>query len=843
MGMREILVAFTVALSTISALDAAGGAQTDERGFWTRFIDAMDILPSWGGNEFNLVEDGQARTTLVVPGDASSALRANIETFNQELAKSAGTALPVAKDAPAEGNRIEFALEKRPFIERAKYEITFPDDKTMRITGGEVSIRWALNHLLEKAGIRYPYPGADGAYCPRITTLSLPRETVRSDASYRLYRGLFAEDTTWQLDLDCEGGDSYQVLNHSIDSIFPLGKYGKGEWVDKIMAFRDGQRRAPSGKYGWEPCYSSPVAAEEATKNICAYFAKHPEQQFHSLVINDGFNAECRCDTCSELNKGAIVNLFSGRNNYSESYYRWVNKVAEGVSRQYPGKYFGVLAYSGVTNPPSFKLHPNVVASLAFESYACIDPEAAKQWKALIQAWREKASNLGIWDYGYGIAYFTLPRVYFHQQAEMLRYLKENGAAVGFVEGIPSIGEGPKRYMYLKLFYDANLDVDKALREWYAAAVGGSAAPYLEEYYSFWEKFWTERATKTSWFQSTKLDTYTGLMPDGGYMYALENGDIAHCRQLMEAVVEQAEKHGDKGQRVRARQLMLAFEFYEASAYLCGAGIVPLSGGLENKAQAIELAQAIPSICKYATRRAETAQRMLATYPPWWGGIYRNLYPENFRKSFATPKLPEVLSLLGGYLNDPEVREAVSKALEDKSIPQDWRKFITMMMDLATGKVKNILSDGSFEKSADHWTVCGAPSREQAASGKQSMKIVFARDGKFEMTCRVPMTPAHKYYLSAKIYIPADYPPGMVSGNGHILGLNDKNVGTNYYIPAKTQIVPGQWTTVTTMANPGPCAGTGDVYVMIEGMKKGETAYVDDVVFVDVEDVGKKRSE
>lgn len=782
--------------------------------------------------DFELIRNRQSSAVFRISETMPKELIKTVEFFNSELQKSAGTMLPVLKENPASGNRIEFVIEKYEFMERGKYSIEFPDDRTMRITGSIVSVRWALNYILEKAGIHYPYPGADGAYYPQLTNLSIPLQKMQYDPSYKLYRGLFAEDLNWQLSLNCDGGDSTKFFNHGMDSIFPLEKYGKGEWVEKILPLRNGQRDTAAKKFSWEPCYSNPATAEEAINNICEYFAKHPDQNVYSLTINDGFNSICECDSCLKANNGQYIMNIQNRKCYSEVYYKWVNKVVDGVTQKYPDKYFGLLAYTGVINPPSFKLHSKVSVVLCFEPYACIDAEAEKQWKTLIEKWKEKASNIGIWDYGYGIAYFTLPRVYFHQQASFFKYFNQQGGNIGFVEGIPSFGEGPKRYLYLKLFNDVNIDVDKTLNDWYNACVGKDAAPYLKKYFDFWEKFWCERAIKTDWFKSSKMATYTVLVPDGGYMYALEKGDISDCRKLMEKVVELAKKHGDKGQQIRAEELTLEFEFYEASAYLCAAGIIPLEGSLNTKKQALELAQAIPEISRYAIRRAEIAAKILKIKS--WGGIYK-FYPEMFKNRFCKAEMPEVFSKLSPYMNDPEVQEAVSKSLADKNIPQEWKKFIDMMLDMSSGKTKNVLSDGSFEKSTDGWIVCGKISDEQASAGKQSVKVTFAREGSFEMVKRVPMQANKKHYLSAKIYIPADYPPGQVYGKCYILGMNDKNVGSNYYIPVKTEIIPGKWTTVTTIANPGPCAGYGDIYLYIDGMKKGENAYVDDVLFCEIE--------
>ena len=636
--------------------------------------------------------------------------------------------------------------------------------------------------------------------------------------------------------MNCEGGDSYQFFNHGIDILFPIEKYSKGEWLYKIMPLHDGKRDDSPAKFGWEPCYSNPATSDEAIKNISAYFEKYPDRNTYSLTINDGMKPFCECVACREANDGQKTNLtpFIKRLNYSECYYKWVNKVAEGVTQKYPDKYLGLLAYSGVVNPPNFKLHPNVVVTICFDSYVCSDPESDLQWKELIKEWSKKASNVGIWDYAFGIEFYTLPRVYFKQQAKMLRYVKQNGGEVGFNQAIPSIGEGPKRYLYMKLFDNVDIDLDHTLRDWNDASVGKEAAPYLEQYYCFWEIFWSERAIKTGWFQSSKLDTYACAAPDSGYIYALEKGDIAKCRMLMEKVVELEKKNGDKGQQIRAEQLMLEFEFYEASAYICAAGIVPISGILENYDQALELAKGLPEVFKYSLRRAEIARQMLETSPQkWLGGIY-SANRKSFKDLFCTAKMPEVLCLLGKYYKDLEVRTAVLKSLENKSVPQAWKNIIIKMIDVELGKSKNILADGSFEQGNDDWIAAGSPSSEQAATGKQSMKITFFKDGKFEMTHRVPMKARQLYYLSAKIFIPRDYPPCIVTGKVYILGLNSKNVGTNYYIPSATPIVPGQWTTIATIANPNQCAGYGDIYLFIEGMRKGESAYVDDIVFVEI---------
>ena len=134
-------------------------------------------------HNFEIFEDHQPKTVLIVPENSPIELVKTIDFFNGELKKT-GITLPVAKTIPAIGNCIEFVIRKSSFKERGRYSIMFHDQRTMQITGSTVSVRWALNYLLDKAGIRYPYPGVDGAYYPQLAKFSIPREPVNYDASY-----------------------------------------------------------------------------------------------------------------------------------------------------------------------------------------------------------------------------------------------------------------------------------------------------------------------------------------------------------------------------------------------------------------------------------------------------------------------------------------------------------------------------------------------------------------------------------------------------------------------------------------------------------------------------------
>ena len=100
--------------------------------------------------EFALVRENQAVCTVLHPEDAPKAVVSAVENFNETLEIITKTKLPVSKtDVP--GNRIVLDVQPVTSLKTAdNFEITFPDDRTMRIEGTDVSIQWAFNHIIRE---------------------------------------------------------------------------------------------------------------------------------------------------------------------------------------------------------------------------------------------------------------------------------------------------------------------------------------------------------------------------------------------------------------------------------------------------------------------------------------------------------------------------------------------------------------------------------------------------------------------------------------------------------------------------------------------------------------------
>src|SRR5699024_4629449 len=124
---------------------------------------------------------------------------------------------------------------------------------------------------------------------------------------------------------------------------------------------------------------------------------------------------------------------------------------------EYPDKWFGLLAYHNVMTPPSFKLNSHVVPFLTKDRMLWIDEDVKEEGQALVAAWQEKASQIGWYDYMYGIHYMV-PRVYPLLMAKNYRYAEEHDVFYHYAEMYPNAGDGPKAWLSAKLQWNPDQD-------------------------------------------------------------------------------------------------------------------------------------------------------------------------------------------------------------------------------------------------------------------------------------------------------------------------------------------------------------------------------------------------
>ncbi len=513
-----------------------------------------------------IVRDGEPAAVIVLQPDASEQLAEAVGEMQALIERSTGALLELA-DAPPEG-MATIHVGRTPYVEAQVIDlgdldgdgfvIEFPDERTIVILGPtDWGTEFGVYDFLERyVGVRWLMPGPDGTHVPAHETITIPGEAVRDEPAFfsRKYFGLRL-DAQW-LWARRNRLHSRIEFHHNLNHLFPPEQDVATH--PEFFPIRNGERYLPPpGSHSWQPCFTAPGIVETAIERIVAYFDEHPEEQSYSLGVTDG-SGHCECESCRALDPGR-KNVI-GRDHLSDRYFTWCNAVVEGVLERHPDKWFGFLAYSEIFEPPDrVPVHPRLIPYVTYDRMKWIDPEIRAAGEEVTQRWADAVPVVGWYDYIYGASYLV-PRVYFHHMADYYRSGYEDGVRALTAEAYPNFGEGPKLYVSLKLQWDPHADVDELLDEWYELAVGPEAAPYVKRYYAHWEDFWTRRILDSEWW--TEQGQYLRFnVPT--YLEDVSLDEIAQSREWLEAAVANAQTDE---QRARAKLLLRAFEYYEASA-------------------------------------------------------------------------------------------------------------------------------------------------------------------------------------------------------------------------------------------------------------------------------------
>jgi len=663
-----------------------------------------------------VVKDGVATAVIVVSPQMDVRFNRYLGFLNTYISEATGTRLPIRLPnqvhdqasihlATAETTTSEAAKSALADKDGDSYAIVCGDNEIHLVGISEWGLRNAVFDFLERyVGVRWLFAGPDGEDVPKQSDILVPQGLVLQEPAFvqRVISPLTANPLTaptspyvaWAERNRLQGVyNSRSLFMHNMYNLFPVERFGRtnpefyGRRVPGVTATTD-----------WQPCFSIEGTVDAAVQVITEYFTLNPEATSYSLGVNDlgGF---CEADPNHPAYPGRFNSV--GLLNLSDVYCRWVNEVVERVHEVFLDKWFGLLAYDYVADPPSFTLHPRVVPFITKDRMTWIDEEIRALGHKHTEEWQSRANQLAWYDYMYGVHY-VVPRVYPHLIAENLRYAKEHGVVAHYIEMYHNIADGPKPWLISKLLWDPYQDVDVLLDEWCERMVGAAAAVELRAFYDFWEDFWTRRIKESAWFQDFKTKTYLWFS-DLGYVNLITEEDLTYSRQLLETVAAKAE---NEKQKKRAQLLLRAFEYSEASVLSyphrplppldSEATAMAFLDGLEDKLQErFRLSERRYTLAEEFA--SDPALRFLSSRALWdWTGWHGS----------------EFWHLLG-YLRQHEnhggpVTERVKAYARDERSPhrrllaQAWQE----ALDTGLTEETSILQNGSFENGAavaTHW--------------------------------------------------------------------------------------------------------------------------------------------
>ncbi len=286
-------------------------------------------------------------------------------------------------------------------------------------------------------------------------------------------------------------GHGRYKFHHSIQSFIPVEEFGKEhpEYFPMV-----GDKRSPvSTSAGPGPCISNPEVAKIIIRKCREYFDRNPKELCISLGMTDG--GYCECPACKAMD-GPSLEINGRTSAKSNRYYAFLNQVAKAIRESHPGRFIGTLGYAGADLPPSFPVERNIIVYMCYNRGNWVNPDDKKADLALIDAWMERLDRIGIYEYLYGLGY-SVPRLYTHRLADMLRYVGNKKPLSGFYAEIYSHHglDGPKAWITEKLLWNPNQDVDKLLAQWAAACFGPAAEP-MRQYFDLLEQTWIKNSPR-----------------------------------------------------------------------------------------------------------------------------------------------------------------------------------------------------------------------------------------------------------------------------------------------------------------------------------------------------------
>jgi hypothetical protein len=756
-----------------------------------------------------IVNNGAPQAQIVVPAGASEDLKTTAATLADYLKQSSGGEVPIitedalAADAP--GQLILLGQTKR-------WPVTFPkgfDDDGFIIAarGRAVSIcgptdwgtEFGVYDFLERyVGVRWLMPGENGTDVPRMKTIAIPEGKVQDQPVFftRLFSGLRgAPQAQWAR---CNRMHGRVLFHHSLgQNVFQPEKYTKTH--PEFFPMKDGQTRylPKDGMYhGWQPCFSAPGSVETAVETICAYFKANPTATSFSLGTNDS-SGFCRCPACLAKIAPEKKN-FLNMTDYSDQYYEWCNQVIEGVLKQYPDKWFGCLAYSEVAAPPTkVKVHERLIPYMTYDRMKWIDPQIEQASHEATEAWHKVSPTLGWYDYIYGSPY-ALPRVFFHQSQKYLQYGQQQGVKAHYAEIYPNWGEGPKPYIFLKLWWNPNQDVDKLLAEWYDRCVGPAAAPDLAKYYAIWERFWTKDILNSKWFSSG--GQYLAFYSPA-YLADVKPADLAESRRLMDSILAKCQT---PQQRARAELLEKAFQYYEASVMAYQASQQGFDD-VSSEAGALKALDGAAVALEMSNKRRTLALEEFAKDAV----LVQPIGIENSQLDGRSWGGSGIWAVMDWVLKgDNAVRRKVVELCQSKSpLVAEQAQF---MLAVADGKAETVSRNPSFDKPTAPWSFWVKSVNDVGpAVGKMTVTDEVAHTGKTSVLCDsmlrggpvqdVPFAGPGRYIALAWVYCP----PGQQMAKGTVeLAITPRDEKGNI-TTFSTKIIPtpGEWKLIVVGAN------------------------------------------
>lgn len=346
----------------------------------------------------SLVKDGAKPLPIVVSAQADVRVQkaaADLAMYLSRISGSdfqvhagdgtSGIAVGTATDFPALKLQNEFNANDA--LLREEYLLRSHSQGLYIVGASDLAVEDAVWDLLYRLGYRQFFPGKIWEVVPHSSTLEIAID-AKEHPDYAVRQIWYGFGP---LPERRAGYEEWTLRNRATGEA-PRGNFELQTghaWQDIVERHKAEFEAHPEYLCSNEPglekfCVSNPGLQKLVVNDALEYFKKNPHADMISMEPSDGGGWECeKCNDSKQFK------------NVSDRVVFLANLVVREVNKKYPGKYVGIYAYGFHSPPPTIRVDPHVVVSIA-----TVFIRGGYTMEQLLEGWKKQGAQVfGIREY------------------------------------------------------------------------------------------------------------------------------------------------------------------------------------------------------------------------------------------------------------------------------------------------------------------------------------------------------------------------------------------------------------------------------------------------------------
>jgi hypothetical protein len=472
-----------------------------------------------------IIQSGSPLSQIVIPAKSTYLEEFAATELQKYIEKISDATIPIIKEDETQKHPYSIILGATKKSEEAGFQ---PNETEMGRDGFEIKslkneliIRgrndlgtlFGVYELLERYfDVRWFMPGEE--YYPKSSTLKLGQIHLIYKPSFTFRwvgRGEWALHQRMNCFVNAGGQDvgiNWKWHFHTFGRLIPPKLYY--EEHPEYFALVNGERRVTGSRTSENQlCTSNPDVIREVANNLIDTLDIEPDIEIITLAPNDG-RGFCECEKCSSLDE-------PGRDwhaKYSNRLAIFNREVSAIVKEKYPDVLIKVGAYAMYARPPlskDYKPEDNQIIQLCHLYFCHTHPlgsnlckegetyEASpeylpnQEFEKILDQWLNLSPHLFVYEYysidGMGRAKLPWPMI--HNMRSDIPYYRDKGVEGFYTQQSDRLFYrlGLNYYVAAKLCWNADLNAEALLDDYFDKFYGNAAVPMKEFYMSMERSF------------------------------------------------------------------------------------------------------------------------------------------------------------------------------------------------------------------------------------------------------------------------------------------------------------------------------------------------------------------